>query len=575
MKVSIITITQLSRHASLKLLLNSILEQTYTDIIEWILIEGTPNNNDAIVNKQLIDNILSNIKLHYVYKTDLDIDKQKIIKNIDFKGDILMFMDDDDYYSMLYVEHCINKINQSNKKVLGMSTIYLHDIILQKSFKMNGDIFPIAYTKESVLTNINNVDIEDGVIESLVVKIIHNNNNYFNNIITYSASILKLDKIQPLEDQIINYIIPEKYYNTYKNIFRIEDDLHYDIVYLLGGFGISWMPSDTNLGGSEQAVVQLTERWVNEGKTVAVYGNFPNKQTIKGVDYISWNKFPFEKNIKTLIIWRKSGLLMLLNNNFKAKTTILDFHDNMFIYKDIDKNILLNFFNKITYFHLKSEYHKSSFNEYFGNNFNDKIIIIPNGLRIKEFSINAENVIRNPYRFCFCSSYDRSLDQILKYIWPHIYEAEKRAELHIYYGMDYIFDDEFKKNMYQLIGSTKGVMDHGRQPMDIIIREKYLSTFHLYLSSAISEIDCINIRESLICKCIPIISNFGVFKERHGLQYQINYDEVNEDIFKIIANDIISKMNDNEYIENSRNSLLSSNTIISWDDIAKLWLNIL
>ena len=141
--------------------------------------------------------------------------------------------------------------------------------------------------------------------------------------------------------------------------------------------------------------------------------------------------------------------------------------------------------------------------------------------------------------------------------------------------MDYIFDEEFKKNMQQLIGSTKGVMDHGRQSMDIIIREKYLSTFHLYLSSAISEIDCINVRESLICKCIPIISNFGVFKERHGLQYQINYDAVNEDIFKIIANDIINKMNNNEYIETSRNSLLSSNTIISWDNIAKLWLNIL
>ena len=31
----------------------------------------------------------------------------------------------------------------------------------------------------------------------------------------------------------------------------------------------------------------------------------------------------------------------------------------------------------------------------------------------------------------------------------------------------------------KLLLAQPGVMDHDRQPMDMIIREKYLSTFHL------------------------------------------------------------------------------------------------
>ena len=87
-------------------------------------------------------------------------------------------------------------------------------------------------------------------------------------------------------------------------------------------------------------------------------------------------------------------------------------------------------------------------------------------------------------------------------------------------------------------------MDHGRQSMNMIIREKYLSTFHIYLNNCIGEIDCISIKESLITGCIPIISRFGVFKERHGIQYEWNPD--NDDFCSFIAKDIISKMNDNK-----------------------------
>jgi hypothetical protein len=112
-------------------------------------------------------------------------------------------------------------------------------------------------------------------------------------------------------------------------------------------------------------------------------------------------------------------------------------------------------------------------------------------------------------------------------------------------------------------------MDHGRQPMDMIIREKYLSTFHIYLSDSIAEIDCISVRESLITGCIPIISKFGVFENRHGIQY--NWDPTNKLLCQAVAENIIKEMNEFEYIELARKQLMNSTTIVSWKNVAESW----
>jgi hypothetical protein len=572
MKVSIITITQLIRHESFKLLIDYIQNQTYKNIIEWIIIDGSPTIDDSNTNF----NLIKNLNITYpkiIYKGHInnnEINKKNIITNLnnDINGDIIIYMDDDDYYFPSFIEYIVSKMINSNKNIASSQFLYVHDIILNKTFKINYDISPFIYRKNCDI----NDEIEYLLSEYLVIKLVHNNNNFFNKTLICTSSIYNNDKVHKLEDEIINFLIPDKYYMKYKELYITNNNFDYDIVYFIGGFSIIWSPTDTNLSGSEQAIVKLSENWVKEGKKVIVYGNFTNLININGVDYDNWLKFPYEKKINKLILWRKSGILSIISNDYKADNTIIDLHDNMFVFNDIKKEVLINFFNKIDYINLKSEYHKESFINYFGNEFENKINIIPNGINVEQFSINNENVIRQPYRFCFCSSYDRSLADILRYIWPHIYKAENRAELHIYYGMDYIYDDNFKNTMQFIIGSTQGVMEHGRQDINTIIREKYMSTFHLYICNAESETDCINVKESLVAGCIPIISDFGVFKERHGLQYPINKIELTEEIYKNIALDIINKMKNSEFIENCRNTLKTSNTIISWSTVANIWL---
>jgi glycosyltransferase involved in cell wall biosynthesis len=607
-KVSIITITQLSRYESLKLLYELILNQTFKDIVEWIIVEGSPTLEEANCNKVLINELALNSKINIKYIEQDNINnKIGYLRNKGNKlatGDIIIKMDDDDYYFPSYINYCVDKLTKSDKLVAGTSVIYIHDIMIGKTFKSKLGTNIFAYKKEFLKehsydensenneddTLIKNIDVNDIVpllSEHLLVKLIHTTNNSFKKILTLGATITKFNELDKLEDKSINFVLPTNYYEQYKKIFVLESEVEHDIVYFAGGIGVYWEPSDTNLGGSEQAIVNISENWVKLGKKVMVYGNFKSTQIFNrnGVDYCNWIKFPFEKKFKTLIAWRKHGIIFFMNIKLKADKLVVDLHDNLsYTLSDLDPVLLSNFFNTVNKFNVKSQYHKQCLKEFTQSHFkevitykpipDEKIIVIPNGVRVEKFINNTilnnnELIKRQPYRFCYCSSYDRGLETILTKIWPIIYRAQPLAELHVYYGMDYIYDEHFKIRMTLLLGQP-GVMDHGRQSMDMIIREKYLSTFHLYLSDSIAEIDCISIKESLITGCIPIISKTGVFNERHGLQFTWNPQD--DKICESIANEIINKMNSPDFIEDAQEMLKKSNTIITWEEVAKLWL---
>ena len=558
-KVTIITVSQ--RYFCLKILQEYINNQKYKNIIEWIII----NNGDKLESNKY------NIK-YIEYNKNITFDENFEIGLNNSSGDINIRMDDDDFYFDTYIEHCVNKLNKSSNIIAYSDYYYVYDLMINKIFKIKYNNNILAYKKNYIK---NTTLVEKLSCEKLMIKIIHNSNNFFPKILTIGGSIngISTEIVAKLEDQLINFLFPKLYLDKYKNIFIENNYLNYDIVYLAGGLGIEWDPSDNKLGGSEQAIVHLTNNWKKLGKKIIVYGNFKTNIKYEDVDYVNWLYFPFEKKIKNLISWRRHGLSLLANNDYHADNLILDFHDNFFTIEDMDSILLKNIFEKVNYINFKSKYHENCFIDFLNKkniqiNINNKFNVIENGIRIDNFKINND-IIRNPYRFCYCSSYDRGLEDIIIKLWINIYNKEPKAELHVYYGMDYIFDDNFKNKMMQLL-SLPGVMEHGRQSIDMIIREKYLSTFHLYINNCIGEIDCISIKESLITGCIPIISNFGVFNERDGLKY--DWDPNNEELCKNIVNDIILKMNNNEIINDLRQELYNSSTIINWNDISIKWL---
>ena len=583
MSVSIVTITQYGRFECLEILSTYIENQTYKKIIEWIIVEGSQTEETAKKNKEYIEKLITQTKINIKY---IPYDGNQILGKLRNKsndassGDFIVCMDDDDYYPFERVEHAVKTLRASKNLIAGCSGCMFYDYILDKQFKSNV-IGPnhstnnsIAYKKE-YLKNHKYDDTKTFAEESSFT------NNFTEpmcqltpkkTVIVSSHGVNTYNKRKLMMDAITGRgairesatTIPSKCYKAYKKIFRVEETSKYDIVYMCGYHSINWNPSDQKLGGSEQAVVNLSSHWKSKGYSVAVYGNIPT-MSYNGVDFYPYEMFPFHHKFNIIIIWRLFGIYGVYKTQLKANKIFWDLHDNMKTVQNI-KDVYSSHCSKIDYYMFKSQYHRDEFEQAISEKLeNNKCKIIMNGIRIDKFE-NVGNFERNKYRFCYCSCYTRGLEVILKHVWPIIYSHEPRAELHVYYGLN--GHPEFKTMMQQLL-STPGVMDHGRQDVNMINREKHLSTFHIYLSSSPSEIDCISVRESLVAGCIPILSNFGVFKQRHGFHFDMNTQEQ----ILSVGNKILDLLKlEDDKIEQRRNLLYKSNTIISWENSGDEWI---
>ena len=125
MNVSILTPTY-NRKKFLTFLAIMIEEQTYPlDKIEWIVIDDSNESNQEWFEKHHLQD-----KLHRIYyqhfKNHIKIGEKRNLVKKNANGDILIHMDDDDYYGMNYVETIVNVFKKStNIHVVGASTIYL------------------------------------------------------------------------------------------------------------------------------------------------------------------------------------------------------------------------------------------------------------------------------------------------------------------------------------------------------------------------------------------------------------------------------------------------------------------
>lgn len=606
MNVSIVTITQHKRRECMKITADVINDQTYKNIIEWVVVEGSPTEQLALENKAFLFEFMEKHPLFPIFKyipfSGLKLGGLRNLSNQNASGDIIVCFDDDDYYFPTRVQHCVDKLTSSEYLLAGTSQIYIHDYILDKTFKTNlisthGPYnttnnamaykkeylknhccsYQDTFSEEVLFTDRFQEPLEVLNIDHTIVLSSHTMNTYNKRSIFTNA--LLPDCVFPNKlstyidiDIDITTLIPRHYYERYKSIFIDSDKCEDDIVYFTGAYSICWNPENNDLGGSEQAVVNLCSQWAAMGKSVSVYGNFTfNDKIIDGVKYINWMFFPYHKRFKTLIVWRLFGLIQIVKPfKIKADTIILDLHDNM---KNIEQFKILYKENKdlISQINVKSQYHLDELEVALGEKI-ENAKIIPNGVRIEQIRKHENMYHREPLRFVYASCYTRGLIQILSYVWPKIVEAFPQAELHLYYGMDNV-EKTLQKKIRSLISNTKCVMDHGRRPFDAIIREKYTSSYHLYLCNSEAEIDCISVKESIVAGCIPILSAFGVFKERHGLVIS-GYDPFNENSCKDTANFIVHFIrNSNDKILNEIRDVFSkSDTIVSWGQIAAKWL---
>ena len=583
--VSILTVSQLSRIQTLKLTADYINNQTY-DIIEWVIVNGSKNDNDAQLFKAFVNielSTMSKVKISYVdYDANVKLGGFRNLANDNAKGDILIWMDDDDFYFNDYVRYVVKKLSKSKKLIAGQPVLYFYDFNMDRMFmsdtiknhgKNSVSNSCLAYKREYLKNHryddqkqtmeemefTNNFTEEIEILDPNMTTILssHNLNTFNKKEFIYHGLIFSGNVIE----SDLKYPNNEKY-KIYKSLFSKPEQSEYDIIYLCCPYSAPWHPTDKNLGGSEQAVVELSREFAKL-HNIAVYMDINEDITVDGVEYKDWRNFKFDNIYKKVIVWRPIGMIFLKYFDIKADEIILDLHDSnsrtfKIYYRDIyDK------------YYFKSLYHRSQYKDIVPND--EQCVIIPNGVRVETFkNVHSDDEIstRNKFRFCYTSCYSRGLEYIVPYIWSRIFEKEPRAELHVYYGMSLLNDEKLKTKLTFMLAQP-GVMDHGKQSIEMIAREKQLSSYHLYISQTATETDCIAVKESLCAGCIPLLSTDGVFPERDGVHYDIN--DIDEERLNDIVDDILDLMRNEQRRIELQTKFRNSNDIKSWKEIANEW----
>jgi glycosyltransferase involved in cell wall biosynthesis len=632
--VSILTPTACSREKVLTLLAECIKKQTYiSKIRQWVIVTADWTSEIDFVRyiEQELKPILPNhVEITHAFANAGNAEKFNwgktenygaigYLRNLTNRmatSDFMVCCDDDDYYVPTRVQHAVEKLENSDKDVAGCSPHVLYDFDFDttyqfKKFNENHSINSVlAFKKEYLATGAKYDGTKTFAEEHTflngfstpmvqldpkhcVVQMVHSKNTY-----NKRKLILNSDLVEKKQKNVWKLVsgskgyVPKEILEKYRVALTDSRDYEkseFDIVYYLGNGYKPFKWDAPNLGGSEQAVKHITESWALAGKRVCVYGDFEDTVSTAGVHYKNYLEFKCTKKYNLLILWRRYGACPILKYKLRATRLVLDLHDNLPMQSELDHA-------SIDYFMVKSKFHGQclyNFNKKddIVKNIQQKIKIIPNGVRVdeftpasrdpvEEFDVAEENDVeredpvvsseRNPYKFIYCSCYKRNLLNILKYLWPALKKLEPRAELAVMYGTEGVTDEHFKEEIYKLLAQS-GVTEYGRRSTDFVRYHKITSTYHLYYSKTMAETDCISIRESTCAGCIPLISNHGVFAERNGIKLEGDPHDP-ADLLKA-AKKIAGflKPEAQKEIEKISKSMIGKE--VTWNQIAKAWTN--
>lgn len=276
-----------------------------------------------------------------------------------------------------------------------------------------------------------------------------------------------------------------------------------------GPMGI-WGPwsLDEGIGGSEEAVIQLSKELAKLQWDVVVYATPGDKAgTYDNVQWKQYWEFNYNDEFDTVIAWRNPGFFV---PGVKARRKYVWMHDVMppeefapDVLKTIDKVIFL------------SKYQRSLF----PNIPEEKVFLSANGIVPEAFAKEDGKHKRDPHRVIYMSSHVRGLELLYR-IWPQVLKAVPNAKLDIYYGWESfvnILKDNpdrmaWRQYMIDKAKELKGVTDHGKISHQQIIVEIFKSGVWAY-PCPFPEIYCITAIKAQAGGAVPVSSTFAALKE--------------------------------------------------------------
>jgi hypothetical protein len=317
----------------------------------------------------------------------------------------------------------------------------------------------------------------------------------------------------------------------------------------------------TGIGGSQIAVIYLTQHWVQKGFEVTVYNNCQAHSGIyESVKYVDYRHFNPQDKFSHLIVWRMPWRMAFPN---QAKKVYLDVHETLI--PEQRSRAKVNQYDRIF---LKSEYQRKLFSD----TPDTQAIVIPNG--VEETYTNLLANPKSPHRLIYASNYSRGLEQMLEYGWPLIHQAIPQAELHVYYGWstpkkkveEY---HQWRKKMESLL-EQPNVFEHGRVGQQALMLAKASSAIHYY-GCTFEEIDCISIRESALVGAVPVTTDYAVFQEKKYC-IKVSGNPKLPETQKELASKIIALLQEPHYLEELRSSYAQMAQQETWQRISDKWL---
>ena len=592
--VSILTCCQLKRIPFIHNLANMINNQVGCKINEWVIVNGCNNDDDHDKFNDEIKNVKCNIPIVLAADKNLEYKNVGAFRNLgnrSVSGEYIVCMDDDDFYFKDYVNSCVTVLKKyKNFDLVGCSGMLMYDYGFDTIFKLRpfGPNHTVnccmAYRKsyadkhfydetrktgeEKSYLNDYKSSMYQLPYQSAIIHMSYSDNTFngkrINMLGNMTSNIHHPDKVPrlynetnfKLKDLINNDTIYNNYQENFKKINNMKET---DIVFYYGNIENEWDPTSNSLHVKNRKSIDLGKEFLKKGYSVSVYAKFTFDEIFiehEGIYFYNLMYFNVRNPMKYLIIMDYSGFVPICQyeqifKNIVAEKIIVDVHSFIFpLYKYINELVS----DKVI-FTLKNPLHIQLVPESEKSKLKYPINItnVPNGVDLDFFNSN-DDIVREPKRFCYTSSYNNGIYEILKYSWPEIIKVHPDAELHIYYG--------FKNCQEHLVNNIKplltqdGVYEHGRVSHQEIAIEFKKSSYLFYYNKSNLDLDCISVMEASASGCIPIIWNKNVYAYFRGIV--VNEPPNNENSFKKLSfhlNKLLNEENDNRDLIKKSNSI--------------------
>lgn len=350
------------------------------------------------------------------------------------------------------------------------------------------------------------------------------------------------------------------------NYFVKKESSGKDLVIYCGETAEPWNP-EKHVGGSEEAVINLSKRLADKGWNVTVYAN-TGYHISKKWDGVNWSPYwlmNYKDKQDIFITWRHPLIYDYEVNSTKKYVWLHDvISANEFTEKRLDR---------ITKVMVLSKWHR----ELFQNVPDDKVMLTSNGINIDEFTSGS---VRDPYRLICTSAQDRGWETLI-HLFKKVKTFVPKAKLDLYYGWN-VFDNMYKNDpekmkwkseLEHLIFKTDGVTDHGRLSYDDIAKEYLKSSIWVY-PTEFTEISCITGMKAQAAGCIPVTTTVAALNETVQYGTKLPYSDIytNEEAQNKWVKEVVDLLKDREKQEKIRQKMIPwAQSKFSWDAVANQW----